>query len=118
MFVSTAYAQAAGGDAGGGMLGMLLPLVAIMAIFWFLLIRPQQKRVKEHQALVAGLRRGDAVVTNGGLIGKVAKVVDDHEVVLEVAENVKMRFQRNAITEVRTKGEPVKGSGKGSGKKK
>ena len=107
MFVSTAYAQAAGGG-GGDILGMLFPLVMIMAIFWFLLIRPQQKRAREHQALVAGVRRGDAVVTNGGVIGKVAKVVDDHEVIIEVAENVRMRFQKNAIAEVRTKGEPVK----------
>ncbi len=88
--------------------GMLLPLVMIMGVFWFLLIRPQQKRVKEHQELIKNVRRGDTIVTSGGVIGKVAKVVDDNEVLVEVAENVRMRFQKASIAEVRSKGEPVK----------
>jgi preprotein translocase subunit YajC len=106
MFVSEAFAQGAGG-AGGDLFAMLVPLILIMAVFWFLLIRPQQKRAKEHQELVQGIRRGDVVATAGGMIGKVARVVDDNEVLLEVADNVRMRFQKQAISEVRAKGEPV-----------
>ena len=106
MFVSQAFAQGAGGT-GGDLFAMLVPLILIMGVFWFLLIRPQQKRAKEHQELVRGIRRGDVVATSGGVIGKVARVIDDHEVLLEVAENVRMRFQKHAISEVRAKGEPV-----------
>ncbi|MFW6077154.1 MAG: preprotein translocase subunit YajC [Hyphomicrobiales bacterium] len=106
MFVSEAFAQGAGGT-GGDLFAMLVPLILIMAVFWFLLIRPQQKRAKEHQELIQGVRRGDVVATAGGMIGKVARVVDDNEVLLEVADNVRMRFQKQAISEVRAKGEPV-----------
>jgi preprotein translocase subunit YajC len=106
MFVSQAYAQGAGGT-GGDLFAMLVPLIMIMGVFWFLLIRPQQKRAKEHQELIRGIRRGDVVTTSGGLIGKVARVVDDNEVLLEVADNVRMRLQKQAIAEVRSKGEPV-----------
>ena len=106
MFVSQAYAQGAGGT-GGDLFAMLVPLIMIMGVFWFLLIRPQQKRAKEHQALIQGIRRGDVVTTSGGMIGKVARVVDDNEVLLEVADNVRMRFQKQAISEVRAKGDPV-----------
>jgi preprotein translocase subunit YajC len=106
MFVSQAYAQGAGGT-GGDLFAMLVPLIMIMGVFWFLLIRPQQKRAKEHQELIRGIRRGDVVTTSGGMIGKVARVVDDNEVLLEVADNVRLRFQKQAIAEVRAKGEPV-----------
>jgi preprotein translocase subunit YajC len=106
MFVSQAFAQGAGGT-GGDLFAMIVPLILIMAVFWFLLIRPQQKRAKEHQELIRGIRRGDVVATTGGMIGKVARVVDDNEVLLEVADNVRMRFQKQAISEVRAKGEPV-----------
>ncbi len=106
MFVSQAFAQGAGGT-GGDLFAMLVPLIMIMAVFWFLLIRPQQKRAKEHQELLKGIRRGDVVTTSGGMIGKVARVVDDNEVLLEVADNVRMRFQKQAISEVRAKGDPV-----------
>jgi preprotein translocase subunit YajC len=106
MFVSQAFAQGAGGT-GGDLFAMIVPLILIMAVFWFLLIRPQQKRAKEHQELIQGIRRGDVVATTGGMIGKVARVVDDNEVLLEVADNVRMRFQKQAISEVRARGEPV-----------
>jgi preprotein translocase subunit YajC len=106
MFVSQAFAQGAGGT-GGDLFAMLVPLILIMGVFWFLLIRPQQKRVKEHQELVRAVRRGDVVATSGGLIGKIARVVDDEEVLLEVADNVRMRLQKQAISEVRAKGEPL-----------
>ena len=109
MFISPAYAQAAQSPFGGGgdIFGMILPLVAIMGVFWFLLIRPQQKRVKEHAELVKNVRRGDVVVTTGGIIGKIAKVVDDNEVSIDLADGVRIRLQRNAISEVRSKGEPA-----------
>ncbi len=106
MFVSQAFAQGAGGT-GGDLFAMIVPLILIMAVFWFLLIRPQQKKAKEHQELVQSIRRGDVVTTAGGMIGKVARVVDDNEILLEVADNVRIRFQKQAIAEVRARGEPV-----------
>ena len=85
-----------------------VPLILIFAIMYFLLIRPQQKKVKEHQAMVAGLRRGDQVVTQGGLIGKVVKVKDDGELEVELAENVKVRVIQSTIATVVTRTEPAK----------
>lgn len=109
MFITPAFAQATGAsDPTGGLLGMVFPLVAIMVVFWFLLIRPQQKRQKEHQELIGKVARGDTIVTSGGLIGRVSKVVDERELLVEVGENVKVRVVRSAIAEVRAKGEPVK----------
>jgi preprotein translocase subunit YajC len=109
MFVTEALAQAPGGMLGGGtdMLVSLLPFVAIFVIMYFLILRPQRQRMKQHQELIKNIRRGDTVVTSGGLIGKVSKVVDDSELLLEVAEGVRVRVIRSTITEVRAKGEPV-----------
>lgn len=84
-----------------------IPLILIFAIMWFLLIRPQQKKAKEHQAMVAALRRGDQVVTQGGLIGKVSKVKDDYEVEVELASDVKVRVVRSTIAQVLNKTEPA-----------
>lgn len=84
-----------------------LPLILIFAIMWFLLIRPQQKKMKEHQAMVAALRRGDQVVTQGGLIGKVSKVKDDSEVEVELAEGIKVRVVKSTIAQVLNKTEPA-----------
>jgi preprotein translocase subunit YajC len=113
MFITPAFAQAAGTpDPTGGLFGMIIPLVAIMVVFWFLLIRPQQKRQKEHQELIGKVARGDTVVTSGGLIGRVSKVVDERELLVEVGENVKVRIVRSAIAEVRAKGEPIKDDAK------
>src|SRR5688500_10062500 len=108
MFITPAYAQATGGAGAGDFIGMILPLVMIMVVFWFLLIRPQQKRQKEHQELISKVARGDTVVTSGGLIGRVSKVVDERELLVEVGENVKVRILRSAVAEVRAKGEPIK----------
>jgi preprotein translocase subunit YajC len=108
MFITPAYAQATGTPGAGDFVGMILPLVMIMVVFWFLLIRPQQKRAKEHQELIGKVTRGDTVVTNGGLIGKVSKVVDERELLVEIADNVKVRIARSGIADVRAKGEPVK----------
>ena len=85
-----------------------VPLILIFAIMYFLLIRPQQKKAKEHQAMVAGLRRGDQVVTQGGIIGKVVKVKDDGELEVELADNVKVRVVQSTIATVVSKTEPAK----------
>lgn len=109
MFISPAYAQGSlfgGGD--GGMLMSLLPFVLIFVIMYFLILRPQQKRVKTHQEMVRNVRRGDTVVTNGGLIGKVTKVIDDDQIEIEIADEVRIRQMRQMISDVRAKGEPVK----------
>jgi preprotein translocase subunit YajC len=106
MFITPAYAQAA--PAGGSdMLVSLLPFIAIFVIMYFLILRPQQKRVKTHTEMVKNLRRGDTVITNGGVIGKISKVIDDHEVEIEIADGVKIRQVRQMVTEVRAKGEPA-----------
>ena len=89
-------------------LGQFLPFILIFAIMYFLLIRPQQKKMKEHQAMVAAVRRGDQVVTQGGLIGKVTKVKDDAEIEVELAENVKVRVVKSTIANVTSKTEPAK----------
>ncbi len=88
-------------------IGQFIPLILIFAIMWFLLIRPQQKKMKEHQAMVAALRRGDQVITQGGLIGKVAKVKDEGELEVELAEGIKVRVVRSTIAQVLNKTEPA-----------
>ena len=85
-----------------------IPLILIFEIMYFLLIRPQQKKVKEHQNMVAALRRGDQVVTQGGLIGKVTKVKEENEIEVEVATGVKVRVVQNTIAQVLSKTEPAK----------
>jgi preprotein translocase subunit YajC len=87
---------------------MVLPLVLIMGVFYFLLIRPQQRKMKEHQEMLKKVGKGDTVVTTGGLVGKVIKVVDDSELQVEIGENVRVRILRSGIADVRAKGEPVK----------
>ena len=108
MFITPAYAQATGTPGAGDFMGMILPMVMILVVFYFLLIRPQQKKAKEHQAMIGKVARGDTIVTSGGLIGRVSKVVDEREVLVEIAENVKVKIARSGIADVRAKGEPVK----------
>jgi preprotein translocase subunit YajC len=109
MFISEALAQSAGAAPGAiDMFGMIVPLIAIMGVFYFLMIRPQQAKLKEHQAMLAKVSKGDTVVTNGGLIGRVVRVVDDTEIIIEVGENVKVRQAKSALSDVRSKGEPAK----------
>ncbi len=105
MFVTPAYAQA-GGDAAG-ILTSFVPLILIFAIMYFLLIRPQQKKVKDHQKMVAALRRGDQVVTQGGIVGKVSKVRDDGEIEVEIAEGVRVRVIKATVAQVLSKTEPA-----------
>jgi preprotein translocase subunit YajC len=106
MLISTAYAQTGGGDGGSGMLLQLLPLVLIFVVFYFLIIRPQQKKVKDHKSMIDSLRRGDRVVTTGGIIGTVTKVTGDREIGLEIADGVRVRAMRGMIAEVMAKTEP------------
>lgn len=108
MLITPAYAQA-GGAGGGEFLVSLLPFILIFVILYFLILRPQQRRLKQHQELVAGLRRGDTVVTTGGIIGKISRVTDDREIQVEIAEGVRVRVARQMISEVRAKSEPAKG---------
>lgn len=108
MFVTEAYAQAAPGAGGGAeFLISLAPFILIFVIMYFLIIRPQRQRMKAHQAMVAALKRNDTVVTAGGLVGKITKVVDDNEVEVRFGENEPVRVVRNTITEVRSKSEPA-----------
>jgi preprotein translocase subunit YajC len=110
VFITEAFAQTAGAASGGmnDTIIQLVPIVAMIAIVYFILWRPQQRRAKEQREMVRAARRGDTVVTSGGIIGKISKAVDDNEVELEIAPNVKVRLARSGITEVRAKGEPVK----------
>jgi preprotein translocase subunit YajC len=91
----------------GGAITQFVPLILIFAIMYFLLIRPQQKKLKDHQKMVAALRRGDQVITQGGLIGKVSKVKDDNEIEVELAENIKVRVVKSTIATVLNKTEPA-----------
>ena len=98
MFISEAMAQSAGG--GSGFLIQIAPLVLIFAVFYFLLIRPQQKKMKEHRSMVESLSKGDKVVTAGGLLGTISKIEDDRIASVEISENVKVKVVRSTITEV------------------
>ncbi|MEO3431651.1 preprotein translocase subunit YajC [Inquilinus sp. CAU 1745] len=109
MFVSEAFAQSAGGAAGGGnMIMQFLPLVLIFVVFYFLLIRPQQKKMKQHKEMLASVRRGDRVVTGGGIIGQVVKVGQDDELTLEISDGVRVKALRSTISLVLAKTEPAK----------
>lgn len=110
MLISTAWAQApapAPAQPGGeAILMQMLPLVLIFVVFYFLLIRPQQRKMKEHKAMLEALRRGDKVVTGGGIIGTITKVGPDDEIVVEIAEGVRVRAVRSTVTAVIAKTEP------------
>jgi preprotein translocase subunit YajC len=110
LWISPAYAQAAGGPGGLNdlLIQTVVPFGLIFLILYFLVLRPQQQRARDQQEMVKNVRRGDSVVTSGGIIGKVTRANDDNEIELEIAPNVKVRCQRQMIAEVRSKGEPVK----------
>ena len=105
MIVTPAFAQASGGGLGG--FASILPLVLIFVIMYFLLIRPQQKKVKQHRAMVSALRRGDQVVTQGGLIGKITRIKDDNEIEVEIAHDVRVKVVRATIQQVMSKTDPA-----------
>lgn len=111
MFVSPAYAQDAATGGGSGLEAML-PLVLIFVVFYFLLIRPQQKKQKKHREMLNLIRRGDKIVTGGGILGAVTKVNDDLELTVEISDGVKVRVRRALVAEVLSKTEPVKSAKK------
>lgn len=106
MFISEALAQTAGGGASDSLVSFL-PLVAIVVVFYFMLFRPQQQKAKKHRELLAGIRRGDRIVTAGGIIGTVSKVLSDTELQVEIAEGVRVRLLRGTVTEILAKTEPA-----------
>ena len=109
MFATPAFAQAAGAATGGGpqdMLIQFLPLIGLVVLFYFLMIRPQQQRMKTHQAMLAAVKRGDTVVLSSGMIGKIVRV-EDKEVGVEVATGVTVKVVKSMIAEVRSRGEPA-----------
>ncbi len=113
MWITPAYAQAAapgGGASGFEQYLQFFPIVVIIAIMYVLMFRPQQKRAKQHQEMVKNLRKGDSVVTQGGTLGKVTKLVDDEQIEIEIADGVRVRQMRSMVTEVRAKGEPAASS--------
>jgi len=109
MFATPAFAQAAAGAPAGGpqdMLIQFLPLIGLVVLFYFLMIRPQQKRMKDHQATIAGIKRGDNVVLSSGVLGKVVRV-EDREVGVEIATGVTVKVRKSMISEVAARGEPA-----------
>jgi preprotein translocase subunit YajC len=115
MLISPAFAQAAGD--GASSYGSLLMFLPILVVFYFFLIRPQQQRSKQQKQMLEGLRRGDRIVTSGGIIGTIAKVVSDTEVAVDIADNVRVRVVRSTISQVLAKPEPA-GKSKDSDKNK
>ena len=106
--ITPAFAQGAAAPSSDMVL-QFVPFVLIFVIMWFLIIRPQQRRVKEHREMISNVRRGDTVVTSGGIVGKVTRVFEEaNELEVEISDGVKVKLVRGMITEVRTKGEPVK----------
>ena len=105
--ITPAFAQGAGGISPD-LLYQLLPFALIFVIMYFLILRPQQKRAKQHQDMVKNVRRGDILITSGGLVEKVTKVVDDDQVEIEIADGVRVRQVRSMVADVRAKSEPVK----------
>lgn len=111
MFVSPAYAQGAAAE-GGNLLMSVLPFILIFVIFYFLLIRPQQKKMKQHREMIQSLERGDRIVTSGGIVGQIIKVTSDSEVEVEIAQGTRVQVMRQTITEVLEKGAPIRSSSK------
>ena len=109
MLISEAWAQVGGGAGGSDFLVQLFPLILIFVVFYFLLIRPQQAKVKAQREMLGGVKRGDRVVTGGGIIGLVTKVISDNELQVELAEGVRVRIIKGTITDIITRGESVRG---------
>ena len=106
--ITPAFAQGVPGLPAMDTLVQFVPFVLIFVIMWFLIIRPQQRRAKQHADMIKAVRRGDTVVSTGGIVGRVTRVTDDPEIEVEIADNVRVKLVRTMIAEVRTKGEPVK----------
>jgi preprotein translocase subunit YajC len=110
MLISEAWAQTGGGAGGSDFLVQLFPLILIFVVFYFLLIRPQQAKVKAQREMLGGVKRGDRVVTGGGIIGLVTKVISDNELQVELAEGVRVRIIKQTITDIVSRGESVRGA--------
>jgi len=115
MLISPAFAQTAGAASGGGMFAQFMPLLLIFVVFYFLLIRPQQKKMKMQKEMLGALRRGDRVVTGGGIIGTISKVKSDTEVQVEISDGVKVIIARDTIATVMAKTEPADKADSASG---
>ncbi len=107
MFVTPAYAQAAGGAGAMDIFTSLMPILLLVVIFWLLIFRPQQKRMKQHQAMLSAITRGDTVVTTGGIVGKVTKAVDGEDLEVEIAQGTRVKVVRTMVSDVRSKSQPV-----------
>ncbi|MDB5624150.1 MAG: yajC [Devosia sp.] len=111
MFVTPAYAQAAAAPVAGGgiqdILIQMMPILLLVVIFWLLIFRPQQKRLKAQREMLSAIRRGDTVVTTGGIVGKVTKAIDGEDLEVEIAQGVKVKLVRGMVADVRSKAEPV-----------
>lgn len=107
MFITPAYAQSAGG-AGGSIVELLFPLILVGGIMWFLVIRPQRQAAKAREEMLGSIRRNDTVITGGGIVGKVTKIIDDAELEVQIAADVKVKILRHLIADVRVKGQPAK----------
>lgn len=110
MFVTPAFAQAAGAApsmGAGDLLIQFAPILLLVVIFWFLIFRPQQKRMKTHQAMLKAITRGDTIVTSGGIVGKVTKAVDGEDLEVEIAQGTRVKIARSGVTDVRSKSTPV-----------
>ena len=106
--ITSAFAQGTSGIPTTDTLIQFVPFVLIFVIMWFLIIRPQQRRARQHADMIKAVRRGDTVVSSGGIVGRVTKVTDEPEIEIEIADGVRVKLIRSMIVEVRTKGEPVK----------
>ncbi len=113
MFISPAFAQAADVAGQPSLVQSMLPLALIFVVFYFLLIRPQQKKMKQHKAMLGSLRRGDRVVTGGGIIGTLTKVINENELQVEIADGVRVRVERSQVAGVVAKTEPADKAGHG-----
>ena len=107
MFITPAYAQSAGGG-GGSIVELLFPLILVGGIMWFLVIRPQRQAAKAREEMLGSIRRNDTVITGGGIVGKVTKIIDDAELEVQIATDVKVKIMRHRIADVRVKGQPAK----------
>ena len=108
MFISPAFAQGAPGAGGMGFLTQLIPILLMFLIFYLIVFRPQQQKMKAHREMVMAVKRGDTVVTAGGIVGKVSKVIDDDYVQVEIADDTRVKLVKATLAEVRVKGEPTK----------
>lgn len=108
MLISPAFAQTAAASGSSDLFTQMMPMVLIFVVFYFLLIRPQQKRAKQHKAMLGSIRRGDRIVTGGGILGTVTKVISDGELQVEIADGVKVRVDRGLVSNVAAKTDPVK----------